>query len=87
MKLPPVVLAAAQAAREDLAYRTGASEEGIVVCQISPVGQDPVEVLTGARPLTDEQRYNIVLDAISREYEYTYEPDGKVVYRGRRLQG
>lgn len=87
MKLPPPILSAAEAARQDLAYRTGVSPESIVVCQISPVGQDPVDVLMGIRPLTEDQRYNIVLDAVSREYEYTYEPGGAVLYRGRRLQG
>lgn len=87
----PEVLAAVAAARRDLAFRAGVEEPDIIVCEIKAM-EWPDTSLDCPDPYgTYEQvttpGYRIVLDAVSREYEYHADPAGRLVYCGKRRQG
>lgn len=85
------VLGAVAAARTDLAFRAGVNEHDIIVCEVKAMDW-PDTSLGCPDPYSAYQQvrtpgYRIVLDAVSREYEYHADAAGKLVYCGKRLQG
>ncbi|MBA2362806.1 MAG: hypothetical protein H0V86_04680 [Chloroflexia bacterium] len=79
------------AARRDLAFRAGCTEHEIIVAEVKAV-EWPDSSLgrtesAGQRDSQPTPGYRLVLVAISREYEYHADENGRVVYCGRRRQG
>ena len=88
---PPQAISAIAAARRDLAFRAGVSENDVVVCEIKAM-EWPDTGLGCPQPYGVYQEaptrgYRIVLDAVSREYEYHADEAGRLVYCGKRRQG
>ena len=85
------VLQAIASARTDLAYRAGIAEPEIIVSEVKAV-EWPDTGLGCPEPYGTYQPqptpgYRIILDAVSREYEYHADTTGRVVYCGKRRQG
>ena len=87
----PEVRRAIAAARRDLAFRASVDEREVIVCEVkalewpdSSMGCPEPHGLYEQRPTPG---YRIVLDAVSREYEYHADTGGRVVYCGKRRQG
>ncbi|MEJ7652957.1 MAG: hypothetical protein WKH64_06265 [Chloroflexia bacterium] len=85
------VLQAIAAARMDLAYRAGVEAPDIIVSETKAVewpdaGLGCPDPHTSHRP-QPTPGYRIVLNAVSREYEYHADTAGRLVYCGKRRQG
>ncbi|MDP9350940.1 MAG: hypothetical protein M3P51_05300 [Chloroflexota bacterium] len=79
------------AARRDLAFRAGVEENHVVVCEVKAV-EWPNTSMGCPEPHGTYRNeptlgYRIILDAVSREYEYHADERGRVVYCGKRRQG
>ncbi len=86
-----VAVQAVAAARRDLAVRAGVEPDAIIVCQIKEM-EWPDESLGCPEPgrtytPRPTKGYVIVLDAVSREYEYHADAGGRVTYCGKRYRG
>lgn len=85
------VLGAIAAARTDLAFRAGVHEPETVVCEVKAVEFPDASLDCGEPHVIYSQEptpgYRIVLDAVSREYEYHADTRGRLVYCGKRRQG
>lgn len=84
-------LRAIAAARTDLAYRAAVNEPDVIVSEIKAM-EWPDAGLGCPEPYGVYQQvvtpgYRIVLDAVSREYEYHADTRGRIVYCGKRRQG
>ncbi len=79
------------AARRDLAFRAGCTEQEIIVAEVKAVEWPDSSLgcvdVAGQEKQEPTPGYRIVLVAISREYEYHADENGRVVYCGRRRQG
>ncbi|MDQ3855287.1 MAG: hypothetical protein M3281_02680 [Chloroflexota bacterium] len=84
-------MSAIAAARTDLSYRAAVEEHDIIVSQVKAMEFPDASLGCPEPHSTYEQRptpgYLIVLNAVSREYEYRADVAGHVVYCGKRRQG
>jgi hypothetical protein len=82
---------AVAAARRDLAFRASVPEEYVIVCEVKALEWPDTSMGCPEPHGTYRQQptpgYRIVLDAVSREYEYHADRSGRLVYCGKRRQG
>lgn len=79
------------AARTDLAYRSAVQEHDVIVVEAKDA-EWPDEGLgcpepAATYPPRPVPGYLIILDSVSREYEYHADRNGRIVYCGKRRQG